>query len=126
MPCASLATPPNEIFASSKATRRRLVLSAAQIESFQQDGVILLRGAFADWIEILRAGVDYNMANPGPWGREYLDDNQSGRFFGDYCNWNQSTSTAAYSNRRRPNCRRPDALRQRADHHEHVLVKGPA
>ena len=46
------------------------VLGADQIDDFQRDGVLLLSGVFADWIETLRRGVDTNMANPGPTGRE--------------------------------------------------------
>ena len=44
-----------------------------QVEAFARDGVLLLRGVFVDWIETLRRGVDINMREPGPWGREYLD-----------------------------------------------------
>ena len=65
------------------------ILSAQQTEDFNRDGVVLLRDVFGDWIEGLRLGVETNMENPGPWGREYLDKAQSGRFFGDYCNWNR-------------------------------------
>ena len=65
------------------------VLNQDQVETFKRDGVVLLEGVFDDWIDTLRAGVDTNMANPGPFGRDYLDDDQSGRFFGDYCNWNR-------------------------------------
>jgi len=64
-------------------------LDQNQIETFKRDGVVLLEGVFDDWIETLRTGVDSNMANPGPFGRDYLNDGQAGRFFGDYCNWSR-------------------------------------
>jgi hypothetical protein len=54
------------------------VLNQDQIETFKRDGVVLLEGIFDDWIETLRAGVDNNMADPGPYGRDYLDDGQAG------------------------------------------------
>jgi len=57
------------------------------VDSFQRDGVVLLNGVFDGWIDTLRAGVDLNMRDPGPFGRDYLEDGQAGRFFGDYCNW---------------------------------------
>ena len=62
-------------------------LDGGQAEAFARDGVVLLEGVFADWIDLLREGVDANMRDPGTWGRDYLDDGASGRLFGDYCNW---------------------------------------
>lgn len=58
-----------------------------EAEQFARDGVVLLEGVFSDWIELLRSGVEANMRDPGPWGRDYLADGEGGRFFGDYCNW---------------------------------------
>ena len=62
-------------------------LERGTADSFRRDGVVVLRGVFSDWMDTLRRGVDSNMGNPGPYGREYLEDGQHGRFFGDYCNW---------------------------------------
>ena len=56
-------------------------------ERFQRDGVVHLEGAFADWLEPLRAGVERNMRAPGPYTREYEPEGSKGYFFGDYCNW---------------------------------------
>jgi ectoine hydroxylase-related dioxygenase (phytanoyl-CoA dioxygenase family) len=63
------------------------MISESQIDEFQRDGVVLLRGAFTDWVEEMRAGVDRNMREPG----EYASENSvtEGRFFDDYCNWNR-------------------------------------
>ena len=65
------------------------LLNQDQVDAFRRDGVLLLRGVFSDWIDILRKGVETNMCDPGPFGREYLEQGQEGRFFGDYCNWNR-------------------------------------
>ncbi|MDP6308347.1 MAG: phytanoyl-CoA dioxygenase, partial [SAR324 cluster bacterium] len=62
-------------------------LSAADIQEFQQNGVIVLRGVFTEWIESLRKGVDHNMADPGEFSKNYTTEGDSGNFFGDYCNW---------------------------------------
>ena len=57
------------------------LLTKQQIDEFSRDGVLVLRGVFKDWIDTLRAGVETNMCEPGPFGREYLDQDQAGRFF---------------------------------------------
>ncbi|MDB5666982.1 phytanoyl-CoA dioxygenase family protein [Cypionkella sp.] len=61
----------------------------AMIEAYQRDGVVLVKGLWADWVEELRAGVARNMAEPGPYAAENLRPGDSGRFFDDYCNWDR-------------------------------------
>lgn len=57
------------------------------IETYQRDGVVLIRGLFSDWVEELRAGVERNMDDPGPYASENEKEGETGRFFDDYCNW---------------------------------------
>jgi ectoine hydroxylase-related dioxygenase (phytanoyl-CoA dioxygenase family) len=57
------------------------------IDSFQRDGAVCLRGLFAPHVEVLRAGVARNMAEPGPYASENKKAGETGRFFDDYCNW---------------------------------------
>lgn len=57
------------------------------ISDFHEHGVAVLRGVFKDWVDTLRAGVDFNISNPGPYGRSYTGDGGGGRFLSDYCNW---------------------------------------
>ena len=57
------------------------------IDSFRLDGAVLLKGYFRDWVEPLRAGIERNLAEPGPYQRVYTPKGGSGRFVGDYCNW---------------------------------------
>ena len=61
------------------------MISEGDIEAFQRDGAIVLRGVLNDWIEVMAAGVAANMADPS----EYTSENAvtEGRFFDDYCNW---------------------------------------
>jgi ectoine hydroxylase-related dioxygenase (phytanoyl-CoA dioxygenase family) len=57
------------------------------IQAYQRDGVVLVKGLWADWVDTLRAGVERNMADPSEFGAENLKPGEGGRFFDDYCNW---------------------------------------
>ena len=41
-------------------------LDAATIEAFQRDGVVLIKGLFKDQVDTLKAGIERNMKQPGP------------------------------------------------------------
>lgn len=41
-----------------------VAVTEEMVETYQRDGVVLIRGLWADWVEMLRAGVARNMANP--------------------------------------------------------------
>ena len=64
-----------------------VVVTDEMVEAFQRDGVVLIKGLWADWVESLRAGIARNMAEPGPYASENLNPGEGGRFFDDYCNW---------------------------------------
>lgn len=64
-------------------------VTQAQIEAFQRDGAVLIRGLFADWVEPLREGIARNLTDPGPYAAENTKEGDSGRFFDDYCNWDR-------------------------------------
>jgi ectoine hydroxylase-related dioxygenase (phytanoyl-CoA dioxygenase family) len=99
-----------------------------EIEEFEMQGAVCLRGAFAgEWLELLAEGVERNLREAGPYAKRYTPEGAPGLFFGDYCNW-----------RRIPEYRRfllesPAAsiagalMRSRKVNlfHEHVLVKEP-
>ena len=61
------------------------MMTEDQIEAFRRDGVVVVRGVFKDWVDVMAQGVARNMAEPG----EYASENavSAGRFFDDYCNW---------------------------------------
>ena len=65
------------------------VISQEQIDTYKRDGVVLVRGLLADWVDIVRAGIASNMQEPGPYAAENLKDGEQGRFFDDYCNWSR-------------------------------------
>lgn len=61
------------------------MMTQDEIAAFQLDGAIVVRGVFADWVDVMAEGVAENMAKPGPYASE--NDVAEGRFFDDYCNW---------------------------------------
>lgn len=103
------------------------LLSETDVETYQRDGVVLIRGLFGDWVDTIRAGIERNMAEPGPYASENRKDGESGRFFDDYCNWQRipefreviENSPAAEVAADLMQSREVQAF------HDHVLVKEP-
>ena len=62
-----------------------MILIDKQIEDYQNDGVIIIKDVFKEWIEPLRKGFQKVLNSPSKHGRENVTDD-SGRFFEDYCN----------------------------------------
>ena len=95
------------------------------IEDYQRDGVVLIKGLFQPWIEELRAGIKRNMDEPGPYASENLKPGDSGRFFDDYCNWQRIPEFAHVI--RQPAVAEAAAALMRSEtvqmFHDHVLVK---
>ncbi|MGR3760319.1 phytanoyl-CoA dioxygenase family protein [Roseobacteraceae bacterium NS-SX3] len=63
------------------------LVTQADIDQYQRDGVVLIRGLFKDQVELLRKGVAANIADPGPYASNNEKAGETGRFFDDYCNW---------------------------------------
>ncbi len=104
------------------------MISVGDREAFQRDGAVALRGLLsADWIARLRAGVEENIAHPGPMASTYTDEGKTGRYFGDYCNWqgNPAYRDAFFDS---PIAAAAASLMGSGRtylFHEHVLVKEP-
>jgi ectoine hydroxylase-related dioxygenase (phytanoyl-CoA dioxygenase family) len=65
-----------------------LQIDAEQIEAFQRDGVVLLRGLLtADEVETLRLGVERNLADLSPLGMNATKPGEPGAFVEDFRNW---------------------------------------
>jgi ectoine hydroxylase-related dioxygenase (phytanoyl-CoA dioxygenase family) len=104
------------------------LIDAQAIADFQTNGATVLRGVFADWVDVLREAVDFNVANPGPDGRFYTGENGGGRFMTDYCNWTRIPGYRDFifnSNAAEIGAALMDAGRVQL-FHEHVLVKEAA
>ncbi len=57
------------------------------VAAYRRDGAVLVKGLWADWVDVIRAGIARNMAEPGPYAAENTRAGDTGRFFDDYCNW---------------------------------------
>jgi ectoine hydroxylase-related dioxygenase (phytanoyl-CoA dioxygenase family) len=103
------------------------LLTQDLIDAYQRDGVVLIKGLFADHVDTLIAGIERNMSEPGPYAAENLKEGEAGRFFDDYCNWTRIPEFEEV-------IRKSDAAEVAADlmqservqvFHDHVLVKEP-
>ena len=103
------------------------LISQADIDAFQRDGVILVKGLFKDHVDALQKGIERNMAEPGEYAAENLKPGEGGRFFDDYCNWSRIAEFEQV-------VRTSPAAEVAADlmcsdtvqlFHDHVLVKEP-
>jgi ectoine hydroxylase-related dioxygenase (phytanoyl-CoA dioxygenase family) len=103
------------------------LITQDQIDSFQRDGVILIKGLFADHVDTLRAGVDRNMADPGPYASENLKSGEKGQFFDDYCNWNRIPEFETVIRDSPAAEVAADLMQSQSTQlfHDHVLVKEP-
>lgn len=104
-----------------------LIVNPADVQAFQDDGVVIIRGLFKDWVETLRAGIDHNMQQPGEFGKNYTKEGQSGQFFGDYCNWQRIPQyhDFFFSSPAAPVTAQLIDSETVRIFHEHVLVKEP-
>jgi ectoine hydroxylase-related dioxygenase (phytanoyl-CoA dioxygenase family) len=103
------------------------LVTQAQIDTFQRDGVVLIKGLFRDYIDDIRDGIEQNMQAPGPYAAENLKSGEKGRFFDDYCNWTRITPFERVIRQSAVAEVAADLMRsQRVQvFHDHVLVKEP-
>lgn len=64
------------------------MISPRQTARYRTDGVVCLRQVFdAEWIALAKAGIDRNIANPGPFFRDHTGPESAGRYLFDFWNW---------------------------------------
>lgn len=71
-------------------------VSDAAVAEFQNDGVLMLRGVFREWVEPLARGVAEVMARPSALERSYQPKDGSAPFFQDLCNWQRIPQFRAF------------------------------
>jgi len=98
-----------------------------ELERFQSDGAVVLRGVFRDWIEPLRAGVARVMADPSPLERTVRPADGSAPFFQDFCNWQRIPEFRAFVFESPAAALAARLMRSQTARffHDHVLVKEP-
>ncbi len=66
-------------------------LEPQQVRDFRADGAIVLRGLLsAAELELLRAGIDANLASPSPRAKVASRPGDPGWFVEDFCNWQEN------------------------------------
>ena len=103
------------------------LITEEQVEAYQRDGVVMIKGLFKDQVDLLRKGVEANMAAPGPYASNNEKKGQTGRFFDDYCNWTRIPEFAAAIEASPVAEVAADLMRSDLVQmfHDHVLVKEP-
>ncbi|MCC5999806.1 MAG: phytanoyl-CoA dioxygenase family protein [Pararhodobacter sp.] len=103
------------------------LLTVDDIATWERDGVVLIRGLFADQVDLIRQGIEENMRHPGEYAAENLKPGESGRFFDDYCNWQRIEPFARVVHESPAAQVAADLMQSRRVQmfHDHVLVKEP-
>ena len=103
------------------------LVTQAMIDDYERDGAVLIKGLFHDWVDTLRAGIERNMVEPGPYASENLNDGDTGRFFDDYCNWNRIPEFESVIRESDAGLAAAALMRSETVQvfHDHILVKEP-
>ena len=103
------------------------MITTREAAAFHDDGAVVVRGVFGEWLDVIEQGISENMANPGEYASENEIADGDGRFFDDYCNWPR---IAGFEDviRHSPAAELAAAAMRSASaqiFHDHVLVKEP-
>ena len=103
------------------------LLTPQHIQDYHTDGAVLVRGLFKDQVEQLRAGVERNMSEPGPYAAENLHAGEGGRFFDDYCSWTRISEFRDAIHASPAAAVAAELMKSKTVQmfHDHVLVKEP-
>lgn len=101
-------------------------ITEQMVREYQTDGVVLIRGLWADWVEELRAGIEKDMEDP-TFQMVNLKPGEPGKFFDDYCSWQRIPEFERVI--RESRAAEVAAALMGSDRvqvfHDHVLVKEP-
>jgi ectoine hydroxylase-related dioxygenase (phytanoyl-CoA dioxygenase family) len=100
----------------------------SEIDSFHRDGAVCLRNLFASSeVELLRAGIDANLANPSSRAKVASRADDPGRFIEDFCNWqhNEHYRSFIFGTRLAQVAGQLMNSRTVRLYHDHMLTKEP-
>lgn len=74
---------------AAATSRPEAGVNADDVAAFRRDGVVVFRGAFTEWVDPLRAGLQRTLDEPDRYAFpcESSQGDEPGRFFDSYCNW---------------------------------------
>jgi ectoine hydroxylase-related dioxygenase (phytanoyl-CoA dioxygenase family) len=104
----------------------RGVLASETVVAYEKDGVVLVRHALdADEVELARAAVERVLAEPGPLAKVASAADDPGRFFEDFCRWQDVDEIRRLATRSQVPRFAAELLRtsEVRFYHDHVLVK---
>ena len=71
--------------------------SQSEIEAFEQDGAVALRGVIDDeWLKRLTDAIDRDIENPGPFNHTYEAEGGKGKFYGNLRMWETDPDIREY------------------------------
>ena len=103
------------------------LLTQSLVDTYWRDGAVLIKGLFKGHVDRISAGIERNLAEPGPFAGDNLKPGEGGRFFEDYCNWERIPEFADVI-KNSPAAEVAAGLmgsERTQMFHEHVLVKEP-
>jgi len=108
-------------------TPTEIKLAEQEVKRYAEDGVVVLRGVFKEWITSLQYGVSQVMAAPSHLERSYKPTGDAAPFFQDLCNWQRISAFSRFVYES-PAARIAAQLmgsKTSRFFHDHVLVKEP-
>jgi ectoine hydroxylase-related dioxygenase (phytanoyl-CoA dioxygenase family) len=103
----------------------RVVINNELIATYQEEGVVVLRGIFRDWVDRLAQGISEVRAHPSEFERSVRPKDGSASFFQDYCNWSRISAfrSFVFESPAAEAAARLMGSNEVRFFHEHVLVK---
>ena len=101
-------------------------LSSEEIDSYKNQGAIVVKNVFSPWIDLLKKGFEKVLKEPGPHARENVKKSE-GRFFEDYCNWQRITEFKNFAEESPAAQIVAEATGSKSIQlfHEHIFIKDP-
>jgi ectoine hydroxylase-related dioxygenase (phytanoyl-CoA dioxygenase family) len=103
----------------------QVVINNELIATYQEEGVVILRGIFCDWVDRLAQGISEVRADPSEFERSVHPKDGTASFFQDYCNWSRISAFRSFVFES-PAAEAASQLMMSNEvrfFHEHVLVK---